>query len=313
MYIYSAFATDKFGYLNNLIDKTQYCFYIIGSSGNGKNYLMKRIGKYFENKVTYFFCSFDNDSLDGVLIDNRVLIFDSVYPHNVLPTLYKVNGEIINLGDGIDIPCDEYGVIKSIYNKEKMAKYEYIKYGKILHNLLNLEYDYFDNLNLTNQKNQIKEILLDTKIRTNNSIISDVYYNNEYLENKRKISINCSNRMLSQYLLTYSKNLLDSENTRGIVYHNPYNDRFVKAMEYGNIYIGSNLAYGENIDIYGENILDIANIRQVESKIKRVKKEALYLHKKLERAYKPYIDFDYNDKIFDKMIIKINRILKEKC
>ena len=310
MFIYSAFSTDKFEYITKLINNSRYCFYIMGSSGNGKNYLMKKIGKYFENKgITYFFCSFDNDSLDGILIDNKVLVFDSVYPHNILPTLYKINGEIINLGDGIDIPMNEYGLIKTLYDKENIAKYEYIKYGNILNKLLDLEYNYYEGLLLSNQKNELNQFISENEFINIESIVKDVFYDKEYLGNKRKISINCSSKMLSEYLVNYIKNIIDKQNIQAIVYHNPYNDKFIKAIEYENIYIGSNLAYGENIDIYGENLLEIGNIRQIENKIKRLNKEALYLHKKLERAYKPYIDFNYNEKIFDNMIYKINRIL----
>ena len=309
MYIYSAFASDRFSYINDLISKTEYVFFLVGSSGNGKNYLMKKIGKYFENKSTYFFCSFDNDSLDGVLIDKKILVFDSVYPHNVLPKLYKIDGEIINLGDGIDVPNNEFGYIKSIFTKEKDAKYEYIKYGTILHNLLDIEYNYYDNLSLQSQKNQIKDLVDSLKFKDYNNIIKDVFYLKEYTGSKNKISINCSNKMLAEYLLKNMDKLIYNKGIQHITYHNPYNEKFVKAIETDNFYIGTNQSYGQNIDIYGENIIDSINTRQIEAKINKIKKEALYLHKKLERAYRPYIDFENNDRLYEQIINKTNKII----
>ena len=74
---YLASANTSLGFKNcfNSINTTKNAFtYILkGGPGTGKSTLMKKIGKYFEDKglfVEYFYCSSDANSLDGVRIKN---------------------------------------------------------------------------------------------------------------------------------------------------------------------------------------------------------------------------------------------------
>ena len=59
--------------------------YIIkGAPGTGKSTIMKNVSERFENDgipVVRFLCSSDPDSLDAVLIGDKVLIIDGTFPH----------------------------------------------------------------------------------------------------------------------------------------------------------------------------------------------------------------------------------------
>ena len=65
--------------------KFEKIYVIKGGPGTGKSNLMRKIGKEFEGKkgVEYFLCSSDPDSLDGVIIDEKVAIIDGTSPHAV--------------------------------------------------------------------------------------------------------------------------------------------------------------------------------------------------------------------------------------
>lgn len=76
--------------------------YIIkGGPGTGKSTLMRRLGERAERegrKVSYYYCSSDTDSLDGVIIDARIAIFDGTAPHSYDTVLPGAVDEIIDLG-----------------------------------------------------------------------------------------------------------------------------------------------------------------------------------------------------------------------
>ncbi len=76
--------------------------YIIkGGPGTGKSSLMRRWGASAEaegKSVEYFYCSSDTDSLDGILIDGKVAVFDGTAPHSYDTRLPGALDEIINLG-----------------------------------------------------------------------------------------------------------------------------------------------------------------------------------------------------------------------
>lgn len=307
MFIYSGFSSVGLGYLKSLVENIEYTFFLTGSQGNGKNYLMRKIGEYFENSA-YFFCSFDSSSIDGVLVDNKVLVFDGAYPHNLIPTLYCVNGEVVNLGESVGKSVDKIS-IKSLYDKEKTAKNEVNKYGKIYNKILDDKLLYYNSF-VNAEINDTAYYLFD-KVKNNKLIrpYSDVFY---YKPKTKKInySINSQDKFYAKYLLNKLNNMLEKNKIPHITYHNIYNEKFVDAIELNDIFIGCNLAFGENFNIYGENYIDFVNYATLERKITKLQKEALYLHKKLEREYKPFINFENNEMLQDKIITEIKDIIR---
>lgn len=78
-----------------------------GGPGTGKSSFMKKIGSYFYNlgySVEYHHCSSDNESLDGVVINElKVALVDGTSPHIVDPITPGAVDEILNLGDALDM------------------------------------------------------------------------------------------------------------------------------------------------------------------------------------------------------------------
>ena len=60
--------------------------YIIkGGPGTGKSSLMRRVGAFAESRgaeVEYYYCSSDTDSIDGLIINGEIAIFDGTSPHS---------------------------------------------------------------------------------------------------------------------------------------------------------------------------------------------------------------------------------------
>jgi hypothetical protein len=77
-------------------------FIIKGGSGTGKSTMMKKISDHFQKKgflVERFYCSSDINSLDGILIDERVAVVDGTAPHTTDPKYPGAVDEIINLSE----------------------------------------------------------------------------------------------------------------------------------------------------------------------------------------------------------------------
>ena len=81
-------------------------FMIKGGPGVGKSTLMKRVAAKAEEmgeEVELFYCSGDPDSLDGVRLVNKGIVFaDATAPHTMDPMYPGAVEEIVNLGEQID-------------------------------------------------------------------------------------------------------------------------------------------------------------------------------------------------------------------
>ena len=79
---------------------------IKGGPGTGKSSLMKKIGKHFGEmgySIEYHHCSSDNNSLDGVVIQElKVALLDGTSPHIVDPINPGAVDEILNVGVALD-------------------------------------------------------------------------------------------------------------------------------------------------------------------------------------------------------------------
>ena len=81
----------------------QRLYVIKGGPGTGKSCFMKQVGARAEKRgmpVTYYYCSSDADSLDGLMIGNgKIGILDGTAPHVWEPHLAGAFEQIVNLGD----------------------------------------------------------------------------------------------------------------------------------------------------------------------------------------------------------------------
>lgn len=77
--------------------------YIIkGGPGTGKSSFMKRVALAAETRgryVEYYYCSSDTHSLDGVVIDGTIAVFDGTAPHSYDTVRPGVRDKIIDLGE----------------------------------------------------------------------------------------------------------------------------------------------------------------------------------------------------------------------
>ncbi len=77
--------------------------YIIkGGPGTGKSSFMKRAAALAEargSSVEYYYCSSDTESLDGIIIDGTIAVFDGTAPHSYDTRLPGALDELINLGE----------------------------------------------------------------------------------------------------------------------------------------------------------------------------------------------------------------------
>ncbi len=84
-------------------------FMIKGGPGVGKSTLMKRVAAKAEEageEVELFYCSGDPDSLDGVRLVNKGIVFaDATAPHAMDPKFPGAVEEIVNLGEQINRKC----------------------------------------------------------------------------------------------------------------------------------------------------------------------------------------------------------------
>ncbi len=91
------FYSDVFG--NKRIKRR---YIIKGGPGTGKSSFMRRVAEYAEKKgraVEYIRCSSDPKSLDGIIIDGYMALFDGTAPHMYDPIIAGAADEIVNLGE----------------------------------------------------------------------------------------------------------------------------------------------------------------------------------------------------------------------
>ena len=75
-------------------------YVIKGGPGTGKSSFMRRVAEYAEARgrdVEYYRCSSDPASLDGIIVDRTVAVFDGTAPHVYEPRLIGVQDNIVNL------------------------------------------------------------------------------------------------------------------------------------------------------------------------------------------------------------------------
>ncbi len=97
-----------FSYYNYITpkNKLEKIYTIKGGPGVGKSTFMKDIASYFESlgeQIEYYHCSSDPDSLDGILLKQKKILFtDGTAPHIIDPVYPGVLYEMINLADFFD-------------------------------------------------------------------------------------------------------------------------------------------------------------------------------------------------------------------
>ncbi len=101
--------------------------YIIkGGPGTGKSSFMKAVSRAFEEKgyyVEYYNCSSDPDSLDAIIIEDKILLLDGTAPHSCDTEIPGARDEIIDLGAFWDpqLLASKMTAIERLINGKKIA------------------------------------------------------------------------------------------------------------------------------------------------------------------------------------------------
>ena len=85
----------------------EHVYIIKGGPGTGKSYFMRQVAKAAElqgEKVVYWYCSSDPDSLDGITVGNRFAMVDGTAPHDVGCRTPGAISNIIDLGAFWSVP-----------------------------------------------------------------------------------------------------------------------------------------------------------------------------------------------------------------
>ena len=90
-------------YYKEIFSGCESVYVIKGGSGTGKGRFMRECANYAINsgkadKLEYFYCSFDPDSLDGIIIGEKLAVIDGTAPHVYEPTLAGAHENLVDLG-----------------------------------------------------------------------------------------------------------------------------------------------------------------------------------------------------------------------
>ena len=90
-------------YFDKIFDPSllEHIYIIKGGPGTGKNYFMRNIAEAAENKgkkVVGYYCSSDQNSLDGIIIDDRIAVIDGTAPHDADADIPGAVQDIVDLG-----------------------------------------------------------------------------------------------------------------------------------------------------------------------------------------------------------------------
>ena len=115
---------------------------IKGGPGTGKSSMLKKIGKYFNEKgynIEFHHCSSDSDSLDGIVIKElNVAMLDGTAPHVVDPKTPGAVDEILDVGKYWDETKikEQKDLIMSISKDVSMCfkrAYKYLSAARVVH------------------------------------------------------------------------------------------------------------------------------------------------------------------------------------
>ena len=115
-------------YYGQVFDRSRFeRYYIIkGGPGTGKSRFMRDVAQSCEEQgryVEYYNCSSDPDSLDAIIIDDRIALLDGTAPHSLDTEIAGARDEIIDLGVfwNSDLLSSRFDEILQLSEKKKSS------------------------------------------------------------------------------------------------------------------------------------------------------------------------------------------------
>lgn len=149
-YLVSANTSEGFvSFYSSMIKQMERVYVLKGGPGSGKSTFIKRTGEElleFGYDVDFLYCSFDADSVDGIIIhDIDTAIVDGTAPNVIEPEYPGAIERILNFGDywDIDYLRKNKSSIKNIFDSisgdyEKF--FSYLRNAKLIHDRWEKEY-----------------------------------------------------------------------------------------------------------------------------------------------------------------------------
>lgn len=321
--------------------------YIIkGGSGTGKSTTMKRIGEYFEKKgfpVERFYCSSDINSLDGIIIDNRVAVIDGTSPHTTDPKYPGAVDEIVNLSscwDAEKLKKSKKEIIKLAYEKNTCYRKGYsflAAAGRIKNEMKNIVLENFKYDKMRRaisryiKQNGWKGINPYHSLRHVTSIGPDGVITFKTFENmsNRICTVKNSHGCEGVFFEAFLKQI-DELNLKSVISYDPVclgNVNSIYLPEVKTCIVmsdGSENLYDEKYKVFNmERFIDKETLVNNRSKLRFANKcykslidgacdsflDAKKCHAIVERIYSSAVNFDMVSNIADELIEKISNII----
>ena len=143
-----------------------------GPSGCGKNTFIKKFAKAFDGSKTFFYCSADPQSVDGVVLEDLgIAVIDGTAPHETN------NGELIQLAEDMPETC-KIKKIRTRKSKHYKRAFKEMAFARVLHKRLERYYASTIDFDLVND--------LCSKLITTVKLEAGVINLNSRLENSTK-------------------------------------------------------------------------------------------------------------------------------
>lgn len=335
-----------YSYFNYMIGKNPKKVYVIkGGPGSGKSSFMKKISDEMVNlgfHVENHHCSFDTDSLDGLVIPKLKTIFlDGTGVHAIEPMYPGVVGEILNFTSYWDaqiILKNKDNIVETKDSISSLIKraYKYFNGAKVINEateevferyLKRREFyksvdEYIDKLNLKNTGKLSIQRHFFARALSSNGVVD---FHSNLLENLKIIYIE------SDFLKGSSdfiKEIGNEAMRKGFdleYYHNPLNPFFIDTLIINNLKIAITSSSKVKDNCYEKILMkELLDENKVKSHYDQIKedniqmnnlmeigmntlKEAKDLHMTLESYYVDGMDFHKLTKLRESIINKLKR------
>ncbi len=306
---------------------------IKGGPGTGKSSLMKKIGKYFEEKgeyVHYLHCSSDCNSLDGVYLPKfNSAIIDGTSPHTVDCRYAGAFDKIFDVGVYIkDSIRDFRDEIKQTDDKIKShfsASYEYLRVAKALLDIMErrskeaLDMGEVNNFcfNITRRVMSDKDSGKFRKMFLSGITPQGLKnYIDTVMHDKYVIKLECNVGDNAGYILKKILSFCENHNTDTDVFYCPLNPDKPEHIVFVNSHLAltvsnkfHNTSYADEVRYFSDFVnKDYNNQKEAEEYERYIKKavnelgKAKKLHDKLESYYVKNFDYDKLGIFYDDII-----------
>ncbi len=306
---------------------------IKGGPGTGKSSLMKRVGKFFEEKgeyVHYLHCSSDCNSLDGVYLPKfNSAIIDGTSPHTVDCRYAGCYDKIFDVGIYIDDNIKNFREeIKETDDNIKAhfsASYEYLRVSKAILDIMErrskdaLDMGEVNNfcLNITkrvmsnNDSGKVRKMFLSAI--TPQGLKN---YINTVMHDKYVIKLDCDVGDNAGFILKKILSYAQNQNIDTDIFYCPLNPDKPEHIVFVNSHLAltvsnkfHNTSYADEVVYFSDFVKkDYNNQKEAEEYEKYIKKainelvKAKKLHDKLESYYVKNFDYSKMDVFYENII-----------